>query len=58
MRAIDADALTASLKFHIASARTAARKWGNRMSITDGTWLVIFGFCIGILVGGFIGRLK
>lgn len=40
-------------------ARTAeAITEANRMSITDGTWLVIFGFCIGVLVGAFIGRLK
>lgn len=27
------------------------------MTITDGTWLVIFGFCIGVLVGAFVGSL-
>lgn len=28
------------------------------MSISDGMWLVIFGFCIGILVGAFLGGLR
>lgn len=28
------------------------------MTMTEGTWLVFFGFCIGILVGAFIDRLK
>ena len=27
------------------------------MSITDGMWLVIFGFCIGLLVGAFLDSI-
>ena len=28
------------------------------MAITDGMWLVFFGFCIGLLVGAFLGGMR
>lgn len=28
------------------------------MTITDGMWLVIFGFCIGFIAGVFVGGIR
>lgn len=28
------------------------------MTMTDGTWLVIFGFCIGFFAGVFVGGIR